>query len=416
MGGCVRDLLMGRAPKDFDITTDALPEETKQIFSNYHVIETGLKHGTVTVMIDHEPYEITTYRTDNAYLDHRHPESVTFGSSLQEDLQRRDFTINAMAYNPSAGLIDPYGGLTDLENGMIRAVGDPDTRFNEDALRILRAIRFASRYGYAIEENTERSLHENRKLLKYVSIERIVNEFDEIICNNNVIETFTGYRDIIETVFPELSIMFDYDQHNHHHCWDLWDHTIRVIAAVKPDRNTRYAALLHDLGKPAAQTEDVNGEYHFRGHQNISMQLTDAFLKRLHFSNHDRQEIDLLIVYHDTPLVTKRTIKKILSECDLETYKKLVDLKHADNQATAEMFHRPKEYFEQLIHEGESIIREQEAFRISDLDVNGNDMLELGIEPVRIGKILNDLLDKVISEQLNNDYNTLISYVRRTYL
>ena len=283
VGGCVRDMIMGLVPHDYDFTTNARPEQVHDIFRDHKIIDTGIKHGTVTLVYNGEAYEITTYRKETEYDDHRHPASITYSESVYEDLVRRDFTVNAMAYNPESGLIDYFDGIKDIENKIIRCVGDPNERFNEDALRILRAIRFATRFDFAIEEKTEEALVNNKELLKYISLERITSEFNEIICSDKAAEYIDRYRDVIAVFMPEISIMFDYDQNSRYHCYDLWQHSLLTLKGVRPSVTSRWAALLHDIGKPAVKTTGKDGHYHYVGHPVKSEEIALRILRRMHF-------------------------------------------------------------------------------------------------------------------------------------
>ena len=275
VGGCVRDSLLLRVPVDWDICTSSLPEETLECLNAENIIKNGLKHGTVTVRVDGENYEITTFRTDGEYLDNRHPESVTFVRNLKEDLARRDFTMNALAYSNSRGLQDCFDGLKDIENGMIRCVGSPGRRFGEDALRILRALRFASVLGFEIEKKTAKSIHKNAYLLKNISVERIMSEFVRILCGKNVGRVLLEYADVVGEILPEVRKMTGFEQHNPHHVYDVWTHTVKVIAAVKPTKTLRLAALFHDMGKPSAFKMDEKGVGHFKGHPEISEKIAE---------------------------------------------------------------------------------------------------------------------------------------------
>lgn len=416
VGGCVRDMLMGIEPQDYDITTDAGPQQIKNVYRDFHIIETGLKHGTLTIRFNHASYEITTYRSESSYADHRHPDSIFFSKSLTEDLKRRDFSINSMAYSPLTGLIDPYDGQGDLKRQLIRCVGDPEDRFNEDALRILRCLRFASRYGFDIESGSKEALFRLKDTLKLISAERVAAEVNEILCSDGIASCLREYRDIFTVFIPELAAMFDYDQHCKYHCHDLWEHTIQTVSLTKKDVATRWAALLHDLGKPAVKTADENGECHFYDHPAVSEQLARVILSRLKFSNDLKKEICFLIKYHDYPLESRKAIKKILNLSDLHSLEKLLDLKRADNHATEPLYHLDAAYFQNILKTAQEILEAQEAFRISDLKVNGRHLLELGVERTRIASVLKELLEQVISDELKNEYQELSEYVRENFL
>ena len=266
VGGCVRDRIMGREPKDYDITTSALPEQTAAVFAGERIIETGMKHGTVTVLLDGEPLEITTFRIDGTYSDSRHPDAVTFTPSLREDLARRDFTMNAMAYSSETGLVDPFGGQADIAAKYIRCVGDPDLRFREDALRILRALRFSSVLGFPIEPETDGAARYLCLLLKKISAERVFSELKQLLCGPDVRRVLLDYAGVLGAVLPEILPMQGFDQRNPHHCYDILEHTAAAVEAMPPEPALRLAALLHDVGKPECFFTDEDGVGHFYGH------------------------------------------------------------------------------------------------------------------------------------------------------
>ena len=280
VGGCVRDTLLGRVPGDWDVTTSAMPEETMAVFGK-RAFPTGLQHGTVTVRTHHEAIEVTTYRVDGEYRDHRRPDSVTFTRSLEEDLRRRDFTVNAMAMSLRGELRDPFGGQMDLKNSVLRCVGEPDRRFGEDALRILRGLRFAATLGFTIEQETAESIHRSRNDLKDIAVERIQVELFKLLSGRNAAEILRQFPDVIGVFWPEVLPMVGFDQCNHHHCYDVWEHTLRAVEAVPCDPILRCAMLLHDIGKPACFTMDEAGVGHFYGHGAISRELADGMLRRL---------------------------------------------------------------------------------------------------------------------------------------
>ena len=292
VGGAVRDCVRGAGTgTDWDITTSALPEETETIFSGYRVIEAGMKHGTVTVLLDGEPLEITTYRVDGGYSDHRHPDEVRFTRSLREDLRRRDFTMNAMAYSPRTGVVDPFGGQADLAAGVVRCVGEPDRRFQEDALRILRALRFASALGMGIHPDTARAARDNRGLLTSVAAERVRVELTKLLCGADAERVLLEFPDILSVLLPEIGAMVCFDQHNPHHDRDVWAHTAAVTAAIPAQPVLRWAALLHDVGKPPCFSLAEDGVGHFYGHAAESARMADGILRRLRFDTDSREEI-----------------------------------------------------------------------------------------------------------------------------
>ena len=299
VGGCVRDLLLGRTPGDYDITTAALPEETEGVFAGEQLIETGLRHGTVTVVLEGCPLEITTYRVDGTYADARHPDQVTFTRSLREDAARRDFTVNAMAYHPDRGLWDGFGGRADLEKGLLRCVGDPETRFREDALRILRAVRFASVLGFTLEPATAEAARRTAPLLGQIAPERLSAELTKLLCGPGAGTVLGEYPDILGALIPELGPMVGFDQRNLHHCHDLLTHTAAAVDNIPPDPALRLAMLLHDVGKPETFSLGEDGQGHFYGHAKRSVELADAILRRLRYPNHLREKAVTLIRFHD---------------------------------------------------------------------------------------------------------------------
>ena len=417
VGGCVRDALLGLKPKDYDITTSALPEQTKSVFSGYHVIETGIKHGTVTVVIDHSPIEITTYRLDQEYLDHRHPDSVIFTSSLAEDLSRRDFTINAMAYHPTEGLIDYYGGKDDLRTCTIRCVGDPETRFNEDALRILRALRFSSRFDSPIESSTEAAMRKCAALLKDISSERIASEFNEILCGKGVRRILTEETDILGVPIPEILPMKGFDQNNPHHIYDVLTHTAVTVEAIPPEKDLRLAALFHDIGKPLCYSVDEDGVGHFYGHAKKSEIIAENVLNRLKYDNQTKDSVLLLVKYHDLHLEEdEKAIKRLLRKIGPDMFNKLILLYRADNMAQSLSYRDRQEGYDRLEAIAEKIIADEECFSLKDLAINGTDLIKMGYKPgPLLGDILEDLLTRVIDGEIQNGKEELTEFVKTTY-
>jgi len=411
VGGIVRNSLMGLEVSDIDITTNALPQQTAQVFSGYHVIETGLKHGTITVMIDNMAVEITTYRTEKSYSDGRHPDEVSFTASLKEDCARRDFTINALCYNPSAGLIDFYGGVQDIENRLIRCVGDPNERFREDGLRIMRRLRFASVLGFGIEPQTKQAIFENCHLLKNISAERIYVELSKLLCGKNVKHIIMEYTDVLAVIMPEIMPLKGFDQKNHHHIYDVLEHTAVAVENCLPVPQLRLAALLHDFGKPATFTIDEKGVGHFYGHGEVSLDISKNILKRLKVSNEDYNLVTKLVKYHDVLIQPdEKAVRRALNKHGAEFVKMLLLLKRADNKGqNTKDFDRTAEYdtLEAVI---DSVILQQQCFSMKDLAVNGNDLASVGIPPSPLtGRILNSLLEMVIEGQIANEKELLLA-------
>jgi tRNA nucleotidyltransferase (CCA-adding enzyme) len=410
VGGCVRDYLMGLTPSDIDITTNAKPEETKEVFSDFRVIETGIKHGTVSVLVNGRQFEVTTFRIDSEYSDNRHPDSVSFTSNIEEDLARRDFTMNAIAYNEQEGFIDPFGGMEDIENRIIRCVGKPDKRFNEDALRILRALRFSSVTGFDIEENTIKALYGNKELLKNISVERIFQELIKLLCGDNVRKVLLEYVDVLGVVIPELMPMKGFEQKNPYHAYDVLAHTAIVVESIEKKPYLRLAALFHDLGKPHTFSLGEDNIGHFYGHAKLSTQMAIDILKRLKADNTTIAKVERFVRYHDTPIENDDVIiKKRLNKFGKEDFFDLIKLMRADNRGQSpELSYRQKEYdlLEEKAHE---ILARQECFSLKDLKINGHDIMALGVKEGReVGRILSALLGLVIANKVENSKEELV--------
>ena len=411
VGGCVRDRLMGITPHDYDIATAATPEETKAVFAGEKCIDTGLRHGTVTVLLSGEPIEVTTFRAEDNYSDHRHPDSVRFTRSLREDLARRDFTVNAIAMDAGGALCDPFGGRADLENKLLRAVGDPEARFREDALRILRCLRFAAVLGFSIEPETAKAMERCRDLLRFVSAERICAELTKLLCGDHVRSVLTEHADVVFAVLPELASMKGFDQRNFHHIYDVLEHTARVVEQVPPEPRLRWAALFHDAGKPACFTLDAEGVGHFYGHAEQSRVLADAAFGRLKMDNATREAADQLIRCHDWPIeATAPTVRRALRRLGPEGLNDLLALKRADNLAQNPAFQDRLQIYDGIEALAAQILEEQQAFSLKDLAVNGDDLLAIGIPSgPEMGRILDALLEAVINEQLPNEREALLN-------
>lgn len=403
VGGCVRDSLMGRCPKDWDVCTNALPEEVLRVFKRFHVIKTGLQHGTVTVMVDKQPVEVTTFRIDGNYTDNRHPDSVNFVSRVEEDLARRDFTINAMAYNPARGLVDAFGGQEDLQARIIRCVGEPDARFNEDGLRILRALRFAARYDFGIETETAFSMHRNRHLLENVSVERIFTELKGILAGEGVLGMMQAFPDIFSIIIPELAPAVGFEQHNPHHCYDVWTHTAHAVQAAPADEVLRLALLLHDIAKPATFTMGEDGKGHFYGHGEKGAEMARDIMLHLKSDTATLQTVVTLVREHDSLLPTTAPgMRRLIGRMGVEIIRLLMEVKQAD-MAAQSTHERPQK--QATLREArlllEDVLDEAPAFTVSDLKVNGRDLMELGVKPgPAMGDILKTLLTEVQDELL----------------
>ena len=410
VGGCVRDTLLSRTASDYDITTNALPQQTALIFSSYNVIDTGLKHGTLTVIIDKTPIEITTYRVDGEYKDNRRPESVFFTNKIEQDLSRRDFTVNAMAYSPKNGIIDCFGGKSDLEKKIIRCVGDADKRFGEDALRILRAMRFAAVLEFEIADNTAKSIHKNKNLLKNISAERIQAEFFKLICGKNAVKIINEYKDVLSVFIPQIIPMFGFKQHSKYHFLDVWHHSLCALESTAPKPALRLAALFHDIGKPDAFTIDDEGFGHFYSHAKFSIEHTRSILNSLKCDNATKNRVLTLIKYHDAVIhPTKKSVKKWLGKLGEDMFFELMELQSADTHAHAKQFVDERlSQIARIKSLAEEIINEGECFSLRDLAVNGKDMIEAGFVNAQIGQALSLLLDKVINGEIDNNKDVLI--------
>lgn len=411
VGGCVRNALLGLCPHDWDICTNAKPDEMRAVFADYVTHDFGLKHGTLVVMMGEEPYEVTTYRVDGVYADNRHPEQVSFTDNLTLDLSRRDFTVNAMAYNDEQGFVDPFGGREDLKNGILRCVGNPDKRFNEDSLRIMRGVRFAATYGFAVEQETAAAIHRNAALLHRIAAERIRVELTGAVCGEHVLPVFAEFRDVLATVIPELREAFDFEQKNKHHCYDVWEHILHAVAAIGRDPLLRVTMLLHDIGKPRACTTDKYGSRHFKGHQQISADMASVILKRMTFPNAFTADCLQLIIAHDIRFDgTQRQVKRVLQKLGEANMRRLFAVQRADIGAQSD-YHRAEKLAAVAMAERqfEELVRSRACVALRDLAVNGSDLMAIGYQEGRaVGTALNRLLDAVIDGQLPNEREKLL--------
>ena len=413
VGGAVRDALRGCAAGDWDITTNAEPAQVERVFAGERLIETGLRHGTVTVLLDGLPLEITTYRVDGDYTDHRRPDAVRFTRSLREDLLRRDFTMNALAYNPRTGLVDVCGGAEDIARGVVRCVGEPDRRFQEDGLRILRALRFASVLGFQIAPETAAAIHRNRALLQYLAAERVQSELTKLLCGQNVDAVLREFSDVLAVPIPELTPMFGFPQHNPHHDKDVWDHTIAVIESITPEPVLRWAALLHDIGKPSCFSLAEDGIGHFFGHSDQSTSMAESILSRLRFDNASKEQIVRLVRYHDMPITADRKpIKRLLSKHGEDATRQLIELHKADTLGQSAICRHRIAIFEEVSQMINEILQEESCFTLKNLAVNGHDMMTLGFQGPTIGRVLQECLDAVLDEQIPNEHEALMAFAK----
>ncbi len=413
VGGCVRDTLLSKQPGDWDITTAARPEEILEIFAKYRTIPTGLQHGTVTVLVADMPLEITTYRVDGAYSDNRHPDAVTFTASLQEDLRRRDFTVNALAYHPDKGLVDIFGGVEDLRAGRIACVGDPEARFCEDALRILRALRFSSVLGFSIEEHTARALHRLSPLLHRVSVERIAVELKKLLVGQDVRQVLLDYADVLCEILPELQPTRTQQQNHPYHYLPVYEHTVETVAAVRCDPLLRLTMLFHDVGKPACHTVDDSGIDHFYGHASVSAAIAEQALRRLKMDKGTIDMITRLVAHHGDPLTAEKPrLTRLLNRMGTAAHL-LVEVQHADvcgqHPDKRERLVQLDAVQEQLT----ALEQERACFSLLDLAVKGDDLLDLGYPAgKRLGDTLQLLLEAVMDGQCPNEKDTLLKIAK----
>ena len=422
-GGCVRDAVMQKlnmtvpASGDIDVTTNALPGETECVFDEYQVIETGIKHGTVTVVLPEGNVEITTYRSDGSYSDSRHPDNVRFVTSLEEDLARRDFTINAMACDADGNISDPFGGQQDIKNRTIRAVGCAEKRFAEDALRIMRALRFAAVLGFEIEEETSRALCAQKQLLRNISAERVFTEFRKLLSGRNAGEVIRKYVDVLGEVIPELAAMKGFEQHNPYHRYDVLEHCIRAMEAVRTTPENRdymkMAALFHDIGKPETYSMDENGIGHFYSHPAMSEVLVNDIMKRFKADNFTARRVAVLVKRHDLIFEKdERLLKKWMNRMGADVLAEILEIKLADNIATGNISDELEHKFCEIRIMMQDILAQQQCFSLKELAVDGNDVIACGVAPgPEVGRILEQLLMKVIDGELPNDREVLLFYL-----
>lgn len=414
VGGCIRDSLLGKEPDDYDITTSAMPQVVKSLFRR--TVDTGLQHGTVTVMIKEKGYEITTYRIDGEYEDGRHPSEVKFTRSLEEDLKRRDFTINAMAYNDAAGLVDIFDGIGDLKNGIIRCVGNPVDRFSEDALRMLRAIRFSAQLGYIIEEETFEAIKELASGISKVSQERIQIELLKTLVSKNPGYLRLAYESGLTKVFlPEFDKMMETQQNHPHHCYSVGEHSIKGMEVVRPIKVLRLAMLFHDIGKPCVKSTDENGIDHFHGHPGISGEMSRKILHRLKFDNDTIDTVTKLVKNHDVLINRKpASVRRIINRMGEEVFPLLLEVKEADILSQSE--YKRKEKLEELSEIRilyQKILDEKDCLSLKNLAVNGKDLIELGFpKGPALGVELGRLLDRVLENPELNDREVLLNLAR----
>lgn len=420
VGGCVRDSLLGTAPQDWDICTSAKPEEIIACFSGYRTILTGVRYGTVTVLSEGEAFEITTFREECGYSDSRHPDEVRFLSSLRGDLARRDFTVNAMAAGGRGEIVDCFGGAEDLKNGIIRCVGTPEERFTEDALRILRALRFAARLDFSIEEGTAAAIHGQKERLRSVAPERLRKELNGLLCGKNAAALMEEFADVLCVLLPELAPCIGFRQYNPHHAFDVWRHTLCALQASEPQEALRLAVLLHDIGKPAVFSFDKNLVGHFYGHATVSAAMTERLLRRLHYDNATTKLVTTLVGGHDFALqpMDEKRMRRMLARYGEETTRLLLRLRRADRLGKGT---DDPAVIETMTREAEAllarVISGEQCLSLRKLKLNGNDLIAMGVpRGKQVGALLQRLLDAVLDGELANEHEKLVDYAQAILL
>ena len=416
VGGCVRDCILGRIPQDWDITTSARPEQVKALFAR--TVDTGLQHGTVTVLLGSEGFEVTTYRIDGKYEDSRHPAEVTFTPNLEEDLRRRDLTINAMAYNDEKGLVDLYDGMQDITDKVVRCVGNPLERFGEDALRILRAIRFSAQLGYRIEENTRDAIRQLAPLLRNISAERIQTELVKLITSPHPDYLREAYANGVTKVFlPEFDLAMETEQNHPHHCYSVGEHTLHAMTEAEPDRLLRLALLFHDIGKPATMTRDEQGITHFFGHAQAGADMTRNILKRLKFDNDTVNVVCKLVLYHDYGNDLEpdlRLLRRSVNKIGENVFPGLFQVKRADILAQSDYKRLEKlerlDKWQQLYRE---LKEKNQCVSLKTLAIKGSDLIDIGMKPGReLGEVLQKLLELVLEQPERNTKEFLLDQAK----
>lgn len=412
VGGSIRDSIMGIPTGDWDITTSALPEETKELFKNEKIIDTGIKHGTVSIIKDHEAIEVTTFRIDGEYSDNRHPECVSFTRNLSEDLKRRDFTVNTLAYSEKTGLIDLCEGISDIANKVIRTVGNAEERFNEDGLRIMRALRFASTLNFNIEEETKKAIHKQKHLLKNISVERITVELNKLLLGSNTFNILTEFADVFAVIIPEIEPCISFNQYGKKHAYDVWTHICHTVDTIPQNRILRLTMLLHDLGKVPTHKLNENGESTFKNHATVGGEMAKEILTRLRFDKNTINRVSFLVSHHDfEPPETKIQLKKKMKILTAEDVRTLLIIKKSDRGALSEDYRDISKESEQVLIWLKEIEENNECVAVSQLKVNGKDLMNLGFKNEEIGKKLDYLLDCVVEEKVRNNKHELLTFL-----
>lgn len=415
VGGCVRDSILGLSADDYDITTSAVPEQIKDVFSDKTIIETGIKHGTVTVIAGGSPVEITTYRIDGKYSDSRHPEEVEFTSSLTEDLKRRDFTVNAIAYSHITGFKDPFNGLDDINSKTLRCIGNAESSFNDDALRILRAIRFSSVLGFDIAEDTACAVHKCKDNLSKLSYERIQKELFKILRGKNVLDVLLSYSDVIFTLIPELKQEYRHTQYGKKHAYDVWEHTCHTVDNIdSQDEYLRIVMLFHDIGKVPVETINKNGDSDFTGHAKKGAEITEEILRRMNYPSKTLKTVTLLVENHDKKIPQKKNeIKRMINSLGEENFLRFLKIRKADRGALAEPYRDISEEINTALSLYSEIKTNKECTDISTLCINGNEIMEeLKTNGEDTGKMLSAALDAVFDEKCDNTKESILAYLK----
>lgn len=414
VGGCVRDAILGKTPKDYDISTSAKPEEIKKCFEDYTTLDTGIKHGTITVISENQNIEVTTFRIDGKYNDSRHPESVKFSDNLLDDLSRRDFTINSMAYNPKTGVIDKFGAQKDMFNRRIACVGKPSVRFGEDALRIMRALRFASELEFDIEEKTASAIHEMKDNLLNISIERVAGELMLLLTGVSPYNILTQFSDVLAVIIPEIKPCIGFDQHSRYHVYDVWKHSAAAVEHSIPDPIVRLSLFLHDIGKPHCFKLDDEGNGQFFNHEKIGSEMAVNILRHMHFPNNTTERVSKLIKYHYViPLDDYKVVRKLLSAVGEDDFPLLIEIMKGNNRAKHSSCFERIHTLEAMQAKAKKIIEEHQCISVADLAVSGNDMITVGYQGSEIGNILGILLDAVMDDKVENTYSELIDFAKK---
>lgn len=411
VGGCVRDSIMNIVPKDWDFTTNATPDEISAIFNDYKLVDIGKKYGTICVVNENDAFEITTFRTDGDYTDNRHPDSVCFSADIRDDLSRRDFTMNSIAYSESTGFVDVYSGFEDIKNRLIRCTGEPVLRFGEDALRILRALRFASVSGFEIETETSKAIFECKDNLKSVHPHRMRKELSGLLMGKYAANILRDYAQVLSVIIPEIVPMFDCAQNNPHHKYDVWNHTLKALENSPQDEVLRLSIFFHDIGKPHTKSTDDKGIDHFKSHQLKSMEIAQSVLRRYGYPTKVVTEVSLLVRYHDERFRRQdESIKRVLSLIGKDLIFSLLTISECDMLGQSEYKRQEKlSNLESVRISTDRILGSDECYTVSQMKINGEDLIRLGYSGKEIGIILDELLYKIIKGKLNNEYSDLIS-------